>query len=84
MVENHLVASQTLHTASGLQFYPRNCAYEATAAGNSNKEISAQLHLSVKTIETCRTRASEKLNLRSRAAIVRVAQSNAWLAATLP
>ena len=52
------------------------------ALGYSNKEISAHLNLSVKTVETYRTRASEKLNLRSRAAIVRFAQSNGWLAAT--
>ncbi|TGS36217.1 response regulator transcription factor, partial [Mesorhizobium sp. M1D.F.Ca.ET.184.01.1.1] len=38
------------------------------------------LNLSIKTIETYRTRASEKLELRSRAAIVRFAHSNGWLA----
>jgi DNA-binding NarL/FixJ family response regulator len=49
------------------------------ARGYSNKEISTQLNLSVKTIETYRTRAAEKLQLRSRAAIVRFAQANGWL-----
>lgn len=49
------------------------------ARGFSNKEISAQLNLSVKTIETYRIRAAEKLQLRSRAAIVRFAQTNGWL-----
>lgn len=49
------------------------------ARGFSNKEISMQLNLSVKTIETYRIRAAEKLQLRSRAAIVRFAQANGWL-----
>lgn len=52
---------------------------QSVARGYSNKEISSQLNLSVKTIETYRTRAAEKLQLRSRAAIVRFAQANGWL-----
>jgi DNA-binding NarL/FixJ family response regulator len=39
--------------------------------GYSNKEIAAQLSLSVKTVETYRTRTLEKLGLTSRAALVR-------------
>lgn len=53
---------------------------QLVALGYSNKEISSRLNLSIKTIETYRTRASEKLELRSRAAIVRFAHSNGWLA----
>jgi DNA-binding NarL/FixJ family response regulator len=49
------------------------------ARGYSNKEISGQLDLSVKTIETYRCRAVEKLGLRSRAAIVKFASSAGWL-----
>ncbi len=49
------------------------------ARGFSNKEISGQLELSVKTIETYRFRAAEKLGLRSRAAIVKFASSAGWL-----
>jgi DNA-binding NarL/FixJ family response regulator len=49
------------------------------ARGFSNKEISGQLDLSVKTIETYRFRAAEKLGLRSRAAIVKFASSAGWL-----
>ena len=49
------------------------------ARGFSNKEISAQLDLSVKTIETYRFRAAEKLGLRSRSAIVKFASSAGWL-----
>jgi len=53
---------------------------QLVALGYSNKEISSRLSLSIKTIETYRTRATEKLELRSRAAIVRFAHSNGWLA----
>jgi DNA-binding NarL/FixJ family response regulator len=49
------------------------------ARGFSNKEISNQLALSVKTIETYRFRAAEKLGLRSRSAIVKFASTAGWL-----
>jgi DNA-binding NarL/FixJ family response regulator len=51
----------------------------ATAAGFSNKEIAAQLDLSVKTVETYRTRAMEKLHLKGRPALVRYAIQRGWL-----
>lgn len=43
------------------------------AEGNSNKDMSGILNLSVKTIETHRASAMRKLNLRSTAALVRYA-----------
>lgn len=49
------------------------------AKGFSNKEISGQLSLSVKTVETYRARASEKLGLRTRAALVRYATMEGWM-----
>jgi len=49
------------------------------AQGYTNKEIAAQLNLSVKTVETYRARALEKLGLDSRAALVRYALSHGWL-----
>lgn len=49
------------------------------ATGFSNKEIAAQLDLSVKTVETYKARAMEKLSLRSRVDIVRLAQLQGWL-----
>jgi two-component system response regulator NreC len=49
------------------------------AQGYSNKEIAAQLTLSVKTVETYRARAMEKLGLESRAALVRYALEHGWL-----
>lgn len=41
--------------------------------GHTNAEIAEQLSLSVKTVETYRARGMEKLNLRSRAALVKYA-----------
>jgi DNA-binding NarL/FixJ family response regulator len=49
------------------------------AWGYSNKEIAAQLGLSVKTVETYKTRLMEKLHLRSRVDLVRYAVRQGWL-----
>ncbi|MEJ2599886.1 MAG: response regulator transcription factor [Anaerolineales bacterium] len=49
------------------------------ARGYTNQEISNQLALSVKTVETYRSRATSKLGLKSRAALVRYAQQRGWL-----
>lgn len=50
-----------------------------TALGLGNKEIAARLEVSVKTVETYKARASEKLGLHSRAAIVRYGATQGWL-----
>ena len=50
-----------------------------TAAGHSNKEIAAQLELSVKTVESYKARSLEKLGLHSRADLVRYALHRGWL-----
>ena len=49
------------------------------ARGFSNKEIAATLGLSVKTVETYKSRTAEKLGLRSRVDIVRYAARRGWL-----
>lgn len=49
------------------------------AHGYSNKEIAARLSLSVKTVETYRARAMEKLGIASRAELVRYALEHGWL-----
>ena len=49
------------------------------AEGYTNKEIAAHLTLSVKTVETYRARAMEKLGLQGRAALVRYALECGWL-----
>jgi DNA-binding NarL/FixJ family response regulator len=50
-----------------------------TAQGFSNKEIACELDVSVKTVETYKARASEKLGLRTRAEIVRYGAAHGWL-----
>ena len=49
------------------------------ALGHSNKEISAKLALSLKTIETYKARAMEKLGFKTRVDVVRHAVSMGWL-----
>jgi DNA-binding NarL/FixJ family response regulator len=52
---------------------------QLTAAGHSNKEVATRLDLSIKTVETYRARAMEKLGLKSRADLVRYAVQQGWL-----
>lgn len=49
------------------------------ARGHSNKEIGSQLGVSVKTVETHKARASEKLDIHNRAGIVRYALQQGWM-----
>lgn len=49
------------------------------ARGFSNKEIAAELGVSVKTVETYKARVAEKLGLRTRVDIVRYAARQGWL-----
>ena len=52
-----------------------------TAKGFSNKEAATRLNISIKTVETYKARACEKLGLRTRAEIVRCAAARGWLEA---
>lgn len=49
------------------------------ARGHTNQEIADELNLSIKTVETYRSRAMEKLGLTGRAALVRYALERGWL-----
>jgi DNA-binding NarL/FixJ family response regulator len=49
------------------------------AAGFGPKEIAAELGVSVRTVETYRARAMEKMNLASRADVVRFAIEHRWM-----
>lgn len=53
---------------------------QAIAWGRSNKEIAGALSLSIKTVESYKAAAIEKLHLRTRADIVRYAVTRGWLA----
>ncbi len=50
-----------------------------TALGYATKEIAELMAIGVKSVETYRARASEKLGLKSRAEIVRFALAEGWL-----
>jgi len=52
---------------------------QLVAHGYSNKEIAEKLEVSVKTIETYRYRATDKLGLHGRADLVRYAIDQGWL-----
>lgn len=65
---------------AGLELSERETeVVQGIAHGYSNKEIAAQLNLSVKTIETYRARAMEKLGIDSRSALVRYALEHGWM-----
>jgi DNA-binding NarL/FixJ family response regulator len=51
-----------------------------TAAGYGNKEIASRLDLSVKTVETYRARAMEKLGIANRVELVRYVRMRGWFA----
>ena len=62
------------------QLSPReDTVLRLTAQGFSNKEIASRIEVSVKTVETYKSRAAEKLGLRTRAQIVRYGSSRGWL-----
>jgi DNA-binding NarL/FixJ family response regulator len=66
--------------ASHLDLTPReNEVLRFIAQGFSNKEIAARLDVSVKTVETHKSRGVEKLGLFTRADIVRYGVSQGWL-----
>jgi DNA-binding NarL/FixJ family response regulator len=50
-----------------------------TAQGFNNKEIARHLEVGIKSVETYKARALEKLNLRTRAEIVRYGLERGWL-----
>lgn len=50
-----------------------------SAQGWTNREAAEKLGISVKTVETYKARAAEKLDLKTRAEIVRYGKSRGWL-----
>lgn len=50
-----------------------------TASGHSNKSMAAQLRIGVKTVETYKSRAMEKLGFQTRVELVRYAVNKGWL-----
>jgi DNA-binding NarL/FixJ family response regulator len=52
---------------------------QQVAQGYSNKQIASRLKISVKTVETYKARAMEKLGAKSRVDIVKYASERGWL-----
>lgn len=50
-----------------------------TASGHSNKSMAAELLISVKTVETYKARAMDKLGFKTRVELVRYVMSRGWL-----
>jgi DNA-binding NarL/FixJ family response regulator len=79
------LSDAALSTGSGAaggreQLSPReDTVLRLTAQGFSNKEIASRIEVSVKTVETYKSRAADKLGLRTRAEIVRFGISRDWL-----
>jgi DNA-binding NarL/FixJ family response regulator len=84
LVAGSVVAEAVGRASSGTEERPALSEREGDvlrmiAQGYSNKEIAAALNISVKTVETYKARAMEKLALDSRVAIVRFAAEQGWL-----
>lgn len=59
---------------------PREMAViQLLAQGYSNKEVAAQLDVSVKSVETYKARSMEKLGLKNRVDLMRLASARGWL-----
>jgi DNA-binding NarL/FixJ family response regulator len=66
--------------AAGIALSDREEAVlKLSAQGWTNREAAEKLGISVKTVETYKARAAEKLGLRTRAEIVRYGKSRGWL-----
>ncbi len=72
---------QSPEVTVGVDLSPREeDVIRLTASGHSNKSVAAALGVGVKSIETYKARAMEKLGLRTRVDLVRYAVSQGWLA----
>ncbi|HEX2780080.1 MAG TPA: response regulator transcription factor, partial [Gemmatimonadaceae bacterium] len=80
MVNGYLQSAEAVDEAPGDSLSDREReVLVRIARGFSNKEIAAELGLSVKTVETYKGRMAEKLGLRTRVDIVRYAARQGWL-----
>jgi DNA-binding NarL/FixJ family response regulator len=71
---------QTSWSADAGELSPRERdVLKLTAQGHANKEIAARLEISIKSVETYKARGAAKLNLRTRAEIVRYGASQGWI-----
>lgn len=75
-----LPSARQPHTDRGGDLTPRELeVLNLVARGYTNKEIASTLEVSVKTVETHKNNAMQKLDIRSRAELVRFALAQGWL-----
>ena len=75
-----VLPSRTAGTGDALGLTERETSVlRYSALGLTTKEIAARLDVGSKTVETYKSRASEKLGLKTRAEIVRFAAAQGWL-----
>jgi DNA-binding NarL/FixJ family response regulator len=78
--EGSATAAGATPSETGEALSPREAeTLRLIAQGFSNKEIARRIDVSVKSVETYKARAAEKLGLRTRAEIIRYAASHGWL-----
>lgn len=80
-MESHHGSTRKLEIKSLVSLTSRESnVLKLTALGETNKEIAQQLQLSVKSVETFKSRGVKKLGLRTRSDIVRYAAARGWFA----
>jgi DNA-binding NarL/FixJ family response regulator len=80
LVEGFLDSQRSQHPSSEALSEREREVLVRIAKGFSNRQIAAELALSVKTVETYKARMAEKLGLRTRVEIVKFAAQQGWLA----
>ena len=81
------IAGKFVHAEAGDQALGESLALsereeevlKLAAQGHTNKEAAARLGLSIKTVESYKARAMDKLGLKTRAEIVRYGLARDWL-----
>jgi DNA-binding NarL/FixJ family response regulator len=79
VVGGYVAKSEARRTGQPEPSQRENEVLRLIATGYSNKEIAAQLNVSVKTVEVHKANAMRKLNMRGRIDIVRFAVLQGWL-----
>jgi len=83
LLVHSLVGSRERVVAEAVALSERETAVlRLIAQGYSNKEIAAQLDISVKTVETYKARGMEKLGISNRVQLVRYGVEHGWMGRT--
>jgi DNA-binding NarL/FixJ family response regulator len=83
VVGGYVAKSEARRTGRNEPSQRENEVLRLIATGYSNKEIAAQMNLSVKTVEVHKANAMRKLNMKGRIDIVKFAVLQGWLGGKL-